>query len=110
MTEHAWPPKGVDPDSIKDGGLLVTVPSEELRKMLDLPIPNTVDVFRMKAMALVELLYRAGIRSREAYECAWVAIMAGTPLESPPPWLCAPSEMSPEYRRAPHPWTIKSVN
>ena len=93
-----WPPQGVDPNSFRHHGLLVTVPSDELHRLLDAALSDTMHTRSLRAMALVELLYRAGVRTREAYECAWVVFMAGTPLEQPPYWLCAPSEMSPHHR------------
>ena len=49
-----WPPKGVDPSSFRHHGLLVTVPSDELHRLLDAALSDTMHTRSLKAMALVE--------------------------------------------------------
>lgn len=95
----SWLPKDIFEDTIGRGGLLVRLPDDELFGFLRFQPSGCIEhpnLLKMKALALIELLYRDGIRSREAYECAWVVIHGDT--VPPPTVLEAPSEMNPLCR------------
>lgn len=85
------------PYTLGRGGLLVRVPSDELVQFLRfIPSESHPHLLKMKALALIELLYRDRIRTREAYEAAWV-VFHGDAVP-PPDVLEAPSEMNPLSR------------
>ncbi|MCZ2156763.1 MAG: hypothetical protein LC114_23195 [Bryobacterales bacterium] len=92
-----WLSFGVYPDSVNRGGLLARVSPDELMQFLQFhPSGTHPSLLHMKAMALIELLYRDRIRTREAYEAAWVVFHGDS---VPPPYLLeAPSEMNPHCR------------
>lgn len=95
-----WPPKEtIDPDTISRYGLLAKVPTDELHVLLETPLPEDArpGLRKLKAMCLIELLYRAGIRTREAYQLAWQAFF-DNPVFVPDSLLEAPSKMNPHER------------
>lgn len=90
------PHNGIYPETISHFGLLVKVPSDDLIELLDARLIDNEATRKLKAMCLVELLYRSGIRTQEAYQCAWIAMFGDA--VPPPDILEAPSEMNPHSR------------
>lgn len=94
-----YPQETIDPKTIPRYGLLAKVPTDELHGILVVPIPSTSPpgLRRLKAMCLIELMYRMGIRSRESYLLAWQACFDCV-VDVPECFLEAPSQMNPHER------------